>query len=195
MASPLTGEQIIERFERYTDDTTELSTDEELELANDKLRVIYTEQPWEFLRRNKSGTIESDGKISAPADFDEFLENYSDDADIPTMKVVYIGSGAPYFVIPMGQRSARQYNNCCWFDPTDSKINFSQSPGAGTPYQFDYKASPDDIAIDTSPALPPDYHPMIVFLMLIDEEIIKKSKKLGAICRTMRSSTKRTLKT
>ena len=177
MATPLTGEQIIERFDLYPDDTTELSTDEELEVANDKLRLIYMEQSWEFLRRNKSGTIESDGKISTPIDFDEFMENYAEDSDIPNMKVVYIGNGAPYVVIPMGQRNARQYTNSCWLDPADNKINFSQSPGSGTPYQFDYKTSPDDVTADTSPALPPEYHPMVVFLMLIDEEIIKKSEK------------------
>lgn len=59
MATPLTGEQIIERFELYTDDTTELSTDEELEVANDKLRLIYMEQPWEFLRRNEWGVLKA----------------------------------------------------------------------------------------------------------------------------------------
>ncbi len=117
MATPLTGEQIIERFELYTDDTTELSTDEELEVANDKLRLIYMEQPWEFLRRNKSGTVESDGKISTPTDFDEFMENYADDSDIPNMKVVYIGNGAPYIVIPMGQSNADSTAMSCWLDP------------------------------------------------------------------------------
>ena len=61
MATQLTGQQIIDRFELYTDDTTDLSSDEELILANDKLRLIYMEQPWEFLRRKKAGTIESDG--------------------------------------------------------------------------------------------------------------------------------------
>ena len=47
MATPLTGQQIIERFELYTDDTTDLSSDEEITLANDKLRLVYMEQPWE----------------------------------------------------------------------------------------------------------------------------------------------------
>ncbi len=180
MATPLTGQQIIDRFELYTDDTTDLSSDEELIVANDKLRLIYMEQPWEFLRRKKTGTIGSDGKISPPADFDELMENYSEDPTIsePLLKVVFIGSSKnPYFVVPMGQRNANQYSNVCWIDPTDGKINFVQSPGAGASYEYDYKTSPDDITVDTSPALPADYHPMIIFSMLIDEEIIKKSEK------------------
>ena len=48
---------------------------------------------------------------------------------------------------------------------------------SGNPYEYDYKTSPDDITVGTSPSLPPEYHPMVVFGMLIDEEIIKKSEK------------------
>jgi hypothetical protein len=180
MATPLTGQEIIQRFEMYTDDTTDLSSDEEILLANDKLRVIYMEQPWEFLRRSKAGVIESDGKISVPSDFDELMENYSEDPSVsePLTKVVYIGSEkAPYFVIPMGQRNANNYSNVCWYDPSTGKITFVQSPGTGVAYEFDYKTSPEDIAVGTSPKLPADFHPMIVFAMLVDEEIIKKSEK------------------
>ncbi len=178
MATPLTGQQIIDRFELYTDDTTDLSSDEELILANDKLRLIYMEQPWEFLRRKKSGSVESDGRITPPTDFDELMENYSEDPTIgePITKVVYVDR-SPYLVVPMGQRNANNYSNVCWIDPTDGKINFAQSPGSGAAYEFDYKTSPDDITVGTSPKLPPEYHPMVVFSMLIDEEIIKKSEK------------------
>ncbi len=180
MVTPLTGQQIIEKFETYTDDTTDLSSDEEISLANDKLRLIYMEQPWEFLRRKKSGVVGNDGKIALPTDFDEFLENYSDDPSIgeAIMRVLYIGSQkAPYLIVPMGQRNVNNFSNVCWIDPSDSKINFSQNPGTGASYEFDYKTSPDDITVNTSPALPPEYHPMIVFAMLIDEEIIKKLEK------------------
>lgn len=178
MTSPLTGQQIIERFELYTDDTTDLSSDEELILANDKLRLIYMEQPWEFLRRKKSGNVESDGKITLASDFDEFLENFTDDPTEgeATMKVVYV-SRSPYLVVPMGQRNANSFSNVCWIDPSDGKINFAQNPGVGAAYEYDYKTSPDDITVSTSPKLPPEYHPMVVFSMLIDEEIIKKSEK------------------
>jgi len=178
MATPLTGQQIIDRFELYTDDTTDLSSDEELILANDKLRLVYMEQPWEFLRRKKAGNVEGDGKITLPTDFDEFLENFTDDPAIgeAIMKVVYVNR-SPYLVVPMGQRNANSFSNICWIDPSDGKINFAQSPGAGASYEYDYKTSPDDITVATSPKLPAEYHPMIVFSMLIDEEIIKKSEK------------------
>ena len=176
MTQPLTGQDIIQRFELYTDDTTELSSDEELILANDKLRVVYMEQPWEFLRRTKTGTVESDGKISLPNGFDEFMENYSDDGYEATEKVIYVGR-APYKIVPMGQRNAIGCGNICWIEPADGKITFLQSPGVGASYEYDYKTAPESIETDTSPALPPEYHPMVVFAMLIDEEIIKKCEK------------------
>jgi hypothetical protein len=184
MATPLTGQQIIDKFETYTDDTTDLSSDEEIILANDKLKLIYMEQPWEFLRRKKTGTTEIDGKITLGSDFDEFMENFCDDPTYgePTMKVIYIGSQkAPYLVVPMGQRNANNFSNVCWIDPSDGKVNFSQNPGAGAPYEFDYKLAPDDITVSTYPKLPAEYHPMVVFLMLIDEEIIKKNEKARSI--------------
>ncbi len=180
MATPLTGQHLIDRFELYTDDTTELSSDEELSLANDKLRLVYMEQPWEFLRRQKQGVVGAGGNISVPNDFDELLENYNDDpiAQEPLQKVVFVGSDRnPHLVVPMGQRYAHTRTNICWFDPFDRSINFSENLSAGTPYLFDYKTSPDDLTLTTSPALPSEYHPMIVFSMLIDDEIIQKSEK------------------
>lgn len=178
MTTPLTGQQIIEKFGIYTDDTTELSSDEAINLANDKLRLIYMEQPWEFLRRKKTGVVESDGKITLPTDFDEFMENYDEYGDETTMKVIFVGSQkSPYLLVPMGQRNNNSFYGICWIDPSDRKINFLQSPGAGTSYEFDYKTSPDEITVSTSPLLPNEYHPMIVFAMLIDEEIIKKAEK------------------
>jgi hypothetical protein len=77
----------------------------------------------------------------------------------------------------MGQRNANSFSNVCWIDPSDGKINFAQNPGVGASYEYDYKTSPDDITVSTSPKLPAEYHPMIVFSMLIDEDIIKKSEK------------------
>jgi hypothetical protein len=178
MTTPLTGQQIIERFGIYTDDTTELSSSEAINLANDKIRLIYMEQPWEFLRRKKTGVIENDGKITLATDFDEFMENFDEYGDEATKKVIYIGpSKAPYLLVPMSQRNNGGFHSVCWIDPSDGKINFAQSPGTGASYEFDYKINPDDITVGTSPLLPNEYHPMIVFAMLIDEEIIKKAEK------------------
>ena len=42
-------EKIIKSFEQYTGDTTELSSEQELDLANKIYRKILTEKVWTFL--------------------------------------------------------------------------------------------------------------------------------------------------
>ena len=91
----MTGTEIIKKFELWTDDQTELSTDEELFLANQKAKEIYNEVTWEFLRKTATGSF-SGGEINlatvAP-DFKYAMANYSDDPSYgtPTTPVVYVG--------------------------------------------------------------------------------------------------------
>lgn len=186
----MTGTEIIQKFELYTDDTTELSTAEELALANDKAKIIYQEMPWEFLRKAFSGVTNADGTITAPADFVHFMHNYSEDPtqSLPDQAVVYINGYTPYFVVPMGARN--NYNsqngifgdrNICWFNPSTQKIEFPVSPGGGVQAGFDYQRLPADFVAGTSPAAPmgmdSQFGMAIVHLMCIDDDIIQKSEK------------------
>ena len=185
----MTGTQIVQKFELYTDDMTELSTEESLELANDKAKVIYQEMSWEFLRKAFSGVTNADGTITAPADFVHFMHNYSEDptSNLPETSVVFL-NGTPYFVVPMGGRS--NYNqangvygsqNICWYNPSTGKIEFPVSPGSGVSASFDYQRLPDDFTDVTSPLTPPGFERQfsmaIVYLMCIDDDIIQKSEK------------------
>lgn len=181
------GSEIIAKFELYTDDTTELSSNEELALANDKHKLICQELPWEFLRVGVTINTGSDGKIDAPADFLHFMHNYSEDQtqNLPDQSVVYVGQ-TPYFIVPMGARNL--YNggnpsiygnqNVCWYNPGSAKIEFQTSPGTGVACSFDYQKIPADFVAGTSPAgLPSTFHQMIIHAMLVDDEIIQKSEK------------------
>lgn len=182
------GSEITTKFELYTDDTTELSTAEELALANDKAKLIYQEMPWEFLRKAHSGVTNSVGSIDAPADFLHFMHNYSEDntQTLPDKSVVYVNGLIPYFVVPMGARNL--YNgsnptvygsqNICWYNPGNQKIEFQNSPGVNVPVLFDYQYEPADFTENTEPAgIPERFHQMIVHAMLIDDEVIQKSEK------------------
>lgn len=179
----MNGQEIIQKFELYTDDSTELSSAEELALANSKLRVIYQEQPWEFLRKNATGSIASDGTITLPTDFDHPMVNYTDDptSDLPDQAVVLVGAGkTPYRFIPMGSRKSYIGNEAvCWVNLVSGKIEFPSGAGGQT-YDFDYKYKPTDITTSTSPVLPSDFHEMVVSLMLIDDDIIQKVEKARA---------------
>lgn len=183
------GTELVQKFGLYTDDTTELSTEESLALANDKAKFIYQEMQWEFLRKAFSGSTNVDGTITAPADFVHFMHNYSEDptSNLPDQSVVYL-NGTPYFVIPMGARNSYNQNNgvfgnqnVCWFNPSTQKIEFQTNPGSGLTVSFDYQRLPDDITDATSPAAPMGMDSQlgmaIVHLMCIDDDVIQKSEK------------------
>lgn len=169
------GADIIKKFELHTDDTTELSSEEELELANKVLRDIYDLQPWEFLRKRAAGTVAADG-IAAPADFLQLMANYSEDAtsSIPDTVVVYV-SGRPYKVIPMGARATYPQAAVCWYNPSNRKIEFASTP-TGAAYEFDYKHLPADITLATEPIIPTSHY-IVVYGMLIDDELIQRMGK------------------
>ena len=177
----MTGTEIIKKFELWTDDQTELSTDEELFLANQKANEIYNECTWEFLRKTASGSF-AGGEINltlvAP-DFKYLMANYSEDGSYgtPTVPVVWVG-GAPYKVIPMGMRQQFQGQNVCWVDVVNNKIKFSNT-GAGGTFEFDYQYQPAAFTGSTSPAFPANFESgmIVVYAMLIDDDIIQKTEK------------------
>jgi hypothetical protein len=171
----MTGQDIINKFEVQTDDSTELSSQEELDLANKVLRFIYDFQAWEFLRKKATGTVAAAG-IVVPADFLHCMVNYSEDmtSALPDTAVVYLG-GSPYKVIPMGARNSSPLTNVCWYNPSNRTIEFKTSM-AGQAYEFDYKYLPVDITVSTEPILPTSHY-IVVYGMLIDDDVIQKTDK------------------
>lgn len=181
-----TGTDIINKFNLHTDDTTELSTEEALDLANEKEKLICSEMEWEFLRKAFSGTTNVDGTITAPSDFVHFMKNYSEDptSNVPESAVVYVNGYTPYFVVPMGGRNNfNQVNgvfgsqNICWYNPSTKKIEFPTNIGSGVAVTFDYQYLPADFTLLTEPTIPAQYRMAIVYLMCIDDDVIQKSEK------------------
>lgn len=170
-----TGQDFIDKFELYKDDTTELSSDEELDLVNKILTEIYIDGPWEWLRKSYTGPTTEAGAISVPADFRHLMANYTEDETNPTMNqiVVYVGS-TPYKVIPMA--AATKYigmGQYAYVDVAAKKIRFVNGLAQGTTVTFDYQYRPTAVTLLTSPDLPEDFHPMVIHAMSIDDDIIQ----------------------
>ena len=191
----MTGAQIITNFERQVDDITELSTAEELSLANRVWYRICRERPWEFLKTAASGAIVLDATtglyyITLPSNFgflcsnanytENNMENQSDKAPI----VVFVGTNfAPYQVINFSDR--RQYrtkSGFCYVDVAGGKIWFtgSTAPVALT-YEFDYCKVPAAITASVGPVVPANFEqPMfdaIVYGMSVENDVIQLSDK------------------
>lgn len=173
----ITGQDAITKFELYKDDTTELSSDEELDLANKILTEIYNDRPWEWLRKGFTGPTTEVGAISLPTDFRNLMPNASDDDTNPIMNkiVVYVGAmQAPYTVIPMAARVKYQgLGAYCYLDIAARKLRFVDSLASGTTVTFDYQYKPADIGLNDNIPLPDGFELMVVHGMAIDDDIIQ----------------------
>lgn len=171
---------IIQKFELQLDDSTELSSSEELDLANKIYQKVCSYRPWEFLKKTATGTIAS-GQISLPTDFAYVSTNAQStepsvaDSTDTAPKVVYVGSNlTPYPIINFSDRRQYANKNVCYIDPSDSKIKFIVDPGS-TSYEFDYIKVPADLTLSTSPIFPARFHDIIVYGMAADDYVIQQS--------------------
>jgi hypothetical protein len=172
--------EIISRFELQTDDSTELSSAEELDLANKIYQQVCSFRPWEFLKTTKTGSIVA-GQITLPTDFAYLANNYqSTDSSVATEsetapKVVFVGTNLDaYRVVNFSDRRQYVNQNVCYIDPSDSKIKFIVTPTATT-YEFDYIKVPADLTLSTSPIFPARFHDIIAYGMASDDYVIQQS--------------------
>jgi hypothetical protein len=180
---PLTGQNIIDKFEVYLDDTSELSAEDELDLADDICRQIYNDRPWEFLKKPYAGTTDGTNAIALPTDFGYLLETeeFTDNSRVVEMnaspKTILVG-GNKYQVVNFSDR--RQYANrgsFCYVDLLNKQIVFTVTPASGLAVDYDYIHVPAKLTLETSPAFPAEYHSMVYHGMAVDDYIIQQFDK------------------
>lgn len=172
--------EIIQKFELYVDDTTELSSAEELDLANKIYHKICDDRPWEFLKKEATGSIVANA-ITLPTDFSHILNNYQytqNNTEIDTNQrpaVVFV-NGTPYLIINWSDREKYQSaTGICYIDYAANQIKFPSSV-SGT-YSFDYKFVPADLTLTTSPVFPERFQHAIYHGMAVDDMIIQIFEK------------------
>lgn len=190
MAYPTkTGAQIIVDFELQVNDVTELSAAEELSIMNRVYQRLCAKKPWEFLKKNGTGstTLDSDSvySIPVPDDFAYFTENanWTDNTiayQVPSSpRVVFIGTTyKPYNIINYSDRL--QYRNAdgfVYFDPSANRIKFTKAPTASDTYNFDYIKIPAQLTTATSPIFPGRFHDIIQYGMAAENDILQLSEK------------------
>jgi len=187
----MTSTEIITEFELQVNDVTELSTAEELIILNRVYRKVQNDRPWEWLKKEATGTILSDANgsyITPPADFGYIFENgnYSqfnqpDIVGTSVPKVIFVGTThTPYFLVNFSDR--RQYRDkvgYAYYDAVNNQIRFTGTPDGST-YEFDYIYIPDDLVgggSPTSPVFPARFHEILIYGMAVENEIIQLSPK------------------
>jgi hypothetical protein len=176
----VTASQIIAKFETYVDDTTELSTAEELALLNKVYQKIADERPWEILKVEGSGTMASTTTITMPANFAHFVENMnmtdnSEQAWANSKPTGILINGNKWLQI-INWSDRRQYLNQDGFAYLDIAASLIVTPfaqPASATYSFDYKSVPADLLIGGTPIFPARFHDMIYHAMAVDDMIIQ----------------------
>jgi hypothetical protein len=174
---------IIPKFELYVDDSTELSSVQELALCQKIFSGIWHDRAWEFAKTSASGTFSlSTPNILKPSDFQNFLENntYTDNTrsveNNASPKVIFIGSSySPYQIVNWSDR--RQYKNTlgyAYLDLPNGGISLTGTPTSTDTYEFDYKKLPPTLttSTDLSTFFPEDYQHAIYHGMAADHDII-----------------------
>lgn len=176
----MTASEIIAKFELYVDDTTELSTSEELALLNKIYQKVCDDRPWEFLKKEASGTMATTTTITVPSDFGYFVENrsYTDNSEYPVYNAKPTGiliNGTKWLQV-VNWSDRRQYANAngyAYYDARQGTITSTYAQPAGATYSFDYKMIPTDLLIGGTPSFPSRYHDVIYHGMCVDDMVIQ----------------------
>jgi hypothetical protein len=173
--------EIITKFELYVDDSTELSSVQELALCQKIYSKIWNDRPWEFAKTSATGTLSTSVPyVSLPADFGSLTENNQstdnsveiDNNAVP--KVVYVGSSyTPYQIVNWSDR--RKYLNksgYAYLDIPNSRLVFTVQPTIAESYEFDYFKIADTLTTSSTPAFPARYHDALYHGMAADHDII-----------------------
>ena len=181
-----TTQEIITSFELYVDDATELSSAEELTLANKIYRKVLNNRPWSFLKKSFAGTTSTTvSYIALPSDFkfiipnNNYTDNTIDNAPVSSATVVFVGTTyEPYRVVNWSDR--RQYRNeanICYIDPVSSRLYFTIQPTSALTVEFDYVYKPDDLTLATRPVWDADFDDIITHGMASEDYIIQQFDK------------------
>lgn len=166
---------ILLRFESQVDDNSELSTDEELALAQEVYDEISNDRPWEWLKTTATGTTSTSVPyIALPADFKELSLNRDNQS------VIFVGSDfAEYRVIPFSSR--RDYRNLdgyAYIDVPNQRLYFTLQPTSAKAVEYDYIKRPAALTVSTAPLVTTEqFGKLIAYGMAIKFNNIEQSDK------------------
>jgi len=175
--------EVIAQFRLQVDDSTELSSVEELQLLNDVYLQTASERPWQILKTQSAGTIVS-GEIALPSDFAFLYNNYDYNSSMVESRkpVVFVGSTyKPFIIVNFEER--RQYrdrSNYAYLDIANNKLVFTQTP-TETTYEFDYVRVPAMLTAGATLIFPPRFCKKFAYDMAIQDSIIQMSDRAATM--------------
>lgn len=147
------GSDIILRFELQVDDSSELSSTEELALANEVYSDICNDRDWEWLKTTAAGTTSiTVPYIALPANFKQLIPNKDN------RSVVFVGTDyQEYEVVPFSsRRDYRNQDGFCYLDMVNRRLYFTLQPTTAKAIEYDYIATPTALTTSTAPIVTTD---------------------------------------
>jgi len=170
----MTGTDIIARFNLQVDDSSELSSSEELDLVNEVYSDVSNDRPWEWLRATATGTTSTSvSYIALPSDFREVKANKDG------ISVIFVGTDyQEYKVISFSdRRSYRNQNGFCYIDIPTQRLYFTLQPTTAKAIEYDYIKIPTVLTTSTSPLFREGFHKIIAYGMAARFNPIELSDK------------------
>jgi hypothetical protein len=139
---------ILLRYALQTDDASELSSTEQLDLAQEVYDEIQDDRDWEWLRATATGTTSTTvSYVALPSDFKKLMPNKDNKS------VVFVGTDyQEYIVIPMSSRhDYRNMDGFCYIDVPNQRLVFILQPTSVRPIEYDYIKRATALTPATSP--------------------------------------------
>lgn len=175
----MTAEQIIAQFRLQIDDTSDLSSDEELAILNRVLRRVYEHQDWGFLLRDATGTTSTSNQyVSLPSDFSHNPTTFNGNGE--DGQWLYVGTARqPYRIVPMRDKEFHRGSvNVAYIDRYNSRLAFCAAQTSAQSYEMPYVYSPADLTLTSeTPVLPAKFADAAVHGMCVDSWVIQQSDK------------------
>lgn len=140
--------EIIARYNLQVDDASELSSDEELDLAQEIYDEVANDRPWEWLKVTATGNTSTTlPYIALPADFKELSFNKNNES------IVFVGTNfQEYQVIPFSsRREHRDQDGFCYIDIPNQRLYFALQPTSVKAVEYDYIKRPAALTLSTAP--------------------------------------------
>tara|TARA_R110000851_G_scaffold262727_1_gene415222 strand:- start:363 stop:953 length:591 start_codon:yes stop_codon:yes gene_type:complete len=134
-------EKVINKFRVWVDDASELSIEEELDLAHEKLDEILGERTWSFLKKTASVDIVN-SEVILPEDFKYVIK-----VGLPEDYLYVKVGNVKVRIVALEDRFEWGTTTVAYIDYSESKIKFNQSISGIA--EFDYIMESSELSMDS----------------------------------------------
>lgn len=164
------------------DDTSDLSSAEEIALFDKVYQRVSADRPWEGTKTSASGTLSTSVPyVSLASDFGYFARNQDFDSrsEYSLGPAVLVGDNyRPYTIVSWSdRRQYRDQDGYAYLDFANSRIYFTKQPASAESYEYDYHKVPATLGASDEPWFPDRFHDVIVHGMCIESFVIQQSEK------------------